>query len=232
VPSLVERAWRTKLACTVGVLIYYVGGYFALNRRAVDRLYDVPRVPLLDDLPLVPWTVVVYNSVFLQAVLAIWLLADARKVKRHALAMLVAFSLTYLVFALVPTQIARVPLPEGESPWLQALRVVRTVDRPATCFPSLHVVSATLATLAHAGSALGLGFLVWTLAIAVSTLTIGQHVVLDLPSAALVAWLGYRVARRLLDRPGQRPGDGGTASSQSLWTNRASSSAASASRAE
>jgi len=196
-PPLFFRAWKAKSACAAGVVAYYIVGYFTLNRFPFQTYHDVLKVPFLDDLPLIPWTTVVYNSVFILAALGIGLLPDERAVKRYFVSVMIAYSLNYVFFALYPTQIIRDPLPESGSMWLWALQLTRDADGPYTCFPSLHLTNCTLVVIGHWHTRYGRWFLFWTLAIAVSTLTTDQHLFLDLPAGAVVAGLGAFLASKL-----------------------------------
>lgn len=195
---LLARAWKAKLACTFGVLAYYLVGYFVLNRFPFEHYHDVPQVSLLDDLPIIPWTIIVYNSVFVLGALAIWLLPDAKTVKVYFLSVLISYTINYLFFAVYPTRIQRSPIPAGDSLWLLGLRITRHLDDPYTCFPSLHITNCTLGVLALWKTRYGKWFLLWTVTIALSTLTVDQHLFLDLPAGAAVAIMGTWMARRLL----------------------------------
>ena len=194
---LILRAWKAKAVCAAGVLAYYIVGYFTLNRLPLQAYHDVLKVPFFDDLPIVPWTTVVYNSVFLLGGLGIGLLPDARAVKRYFVSVVLAYTLNYVFFALYPTRIVQDPLPDSGSMWLWALRLTRIVDGPYTCFPSLHLTNCTLVVIGHWYTRYGRWFLLWTLAIAVSTLTTDQHLFLDLPAGAVVAGLGAFLASKV-----------------------------------
>ena len=196
--TLFLKAWRAKIACTLGILGYYLVGYFGLNRFPFETYHDVPRVPFFDDLPIIPWTIVVYNSVFILGALGIWLLPDREKIRLYFVSVLLAYTVNYLFFAFVPTHIERAPVPEEGSMWLWAIRLTRSIDGPYTCFPSLHITNCTVAVIGLWGSRYGRWFLAWTVAIALSTLTTDQHLFLDLPAGAAVACAGAALARRIL----------------------------------
>jgi hypothetical protein len=198
VTPLIARAWRAKLACTLAILGYYAAGYFVLNRIPFEEYHDVPAVPVIDDLPLIPWTILVYNSVFVLGALGIWMLPDARTVQRYFVSVVVAYTINYLFFALIPTRIHRAPLPEDDGFFLWAMARIRDIDKPYTCFPSLHMTNSGLVVIALWRTKLGPWFLLWTLAIAVSTLTTDQHLFLDLPAGILVALVGHAVGRRVV----------------------------------
>ena len=197
---LIRRAWKVKAAVTACILAYYIAGYFSLNRIPFKEYHDVPRVPVLDDLSLIPWTIAVYNSVFVLGALGIWLLPDARSAWRYLSAVILSYTLNYIFFALYPTRIGRLPIPEDGSLWAWGLKTTRLVDAPHTCFPSLHITNCALATLALWGTRLRWLFLGWTLAISLGTLTTSQHVFLDLPAGAVVAFLGRGMAEAIFRR--------------------------------
>lgn len=183
----------------LAILAYNVAGYFTLNRLEVERL-EVPRIPFLDEAPLLPWTILVYLSSYLQVGAAILLLESRREVWRYAFSTFIAFTMTFTIFALLPTRMSRTPLPAGASLWRWGLELTRALDEPHTCLPSLHVVSCVLAALSVRRRVLRRVFLFWSLAICASTLTTSQHVFLDLPSGALVGLLGH-AAGRVLQAP-------------------------------
>jgi hypothetical protein len=194
------RAWKVKVAVTACILAYYIAGYFSLNRIPFGDYHDVPRVPVLDDVPLIPWTILVYNSVFILGALGIWLLPDAGSLWRYLLSVILSYTVNYVFFAVYPTRIDRVPLIDDGSLWLWGMKTTRLIDTPHTCFPSLHITNCVLATLGLWGTRLKWWLLAWTLAISVSTLTTSQHVFLDLPAGAAVAFLGRGMAEVLLRR--------------------------------
>jgi hypothetical protein len=208
-PPLLLRAWRAKTAVTAAVLTYYLAGYFGLNRFPFGSFHAVPALPVLDELPFLLWTFPVYNSVFVLCALGIWLLPDAAAARGYLLSVLAAYTLNFACFALFPSAIERPPLPDTGSAWLWLARLTQAVDRPATCFPSLHIASVTVALLWHRGSPQGPWLLVWALAIAAATLTTKQHLFLDLPAGALVGLAGHAAAGRRRRRRGAGGGPGG-----------------------
>ena len=202
---LLFRAWKAKAVITLLILVYYILGYFSLNRAPFFKYYDVPKVLALDSVPLLPWTILIYNSVFVLSGLGIWLLPDARAARRYFFSVLISYTVNYLFFAFLPTRMERAPIPEVRSLWLWGLRLTREIDAPHTCFPSLHINNCVLATLGLWGTRYQWWFLAWTLAICASTLTTGQHIFLDLPAGAAVALLGKAVSSAIIAR---RPSQG------------------------
>jgi membrane-associated phospholipid phosphatase len=205
--GVILLVWRMKLAASGAILLYYFAGYFTLNRIEFPRYYMVPRTPL-DDLPFLPWSFAVYNSVFILGTLGIWMHRGAGQVKRYLAAVLIGYTVNYAFFALVPTEIERPPAPQTGSMWTWLVELTQAADRPHTCFPSLHMTNCFLAVFAYWRTRAGLWLLGWTLVIAASTLTTKQHYFWDLPAGAAVAagaaWLAGRVASR-----GESTVDGG-----------------------
>jgi membrane-associated phospholipid phosphatase len=84
---------------------------------------------------------------------------------------------------------------------------VYSVDKPANCFPSLHVIFAVLG--AHLIARAGVGcagrwfWCAFAVAVSVTTVTSGQHYFIDVPGGVAVALAGYTVGRWLV--PPARP---------------------------
>ena len=204
--------WRAKLIASLIILAYYLLGYFSLNRLSLGLWWVIPRTPA-DQLPVIPWTITVYHSVFVLAPLAIWWQASFRSLRTYTIAVLFSYTLNFALFAAFPSLIYR-PWPQEPSWWDWAIELTRAADRPTTCFPSLHMTNCFVAVFSYRGTRFGKVLWVWSLLIAASTLTTGQHVFLDLPAGALTAllgtWMAERVGRDLSDAPGHdvsRPGD-------------------------
>jgi hypothetical protein len=187
-----RRELRAKLACAAALLAYDAAGYMLLNRVAPGRRLELPRLSVLDDAPIVPWTIVLYVSVWHLVGAAILLLPDLESVKRYFRASVLAFTATFVLFLALPTRMERPPLPECGPLWLWACELTRAIDLPHTCFPSLHVVKCVLPVLAVWGTRAAGAFALWGLAIAASTLTTGQHLFIDIPAGALVAYGSWR----------------------------------------
>jgi len=91
---------------------------------------------------------------------------------------------------------------------------VLSVDKPANCFPSLHVIFAVLGAylIDRAGVDRGARWFWWAFAAAVSvtTVTSGQHYFIDVPGGIAVALAGYFVGHWLVPSacPHPRPARG------------------------
>jgi membrane-associated phospholipid phosphatase len=118
----------------------------------------------------------------------------------YALASLVMFA----IFLGVPVGMHR-PEYAGAGLGERLMRGVFAVDRETNCFPSGHAVFALLPALlvAHAGAPRWARVATWALAvaIAVTTVTTGQHYYQDVAVGALTALAGFALARRLDPQP-------------------------------
>lgn len=149
-------------------------------------------------IPFLPWTIWVYLSQFALLLAALLLARTDIDRSRAFYAMLLATLLAAIVFLAWPTQLARVPLPQGgftASAW----RLLYLADVPGNCFPSLHVALAVLSAtlLLRTGAIWRLAAPLWVLAIALSTLTTRQHIALDVAGGAVLAPTAWALAGRL-----------------------------------
>lgn len=195
-PPLDRWERSPRLICGAAVLVYGVTGYFILNKLPFQSHHLVPRIHPLDDAPILPWTVILYISLYPFVGLALWLLPDVRSAKRYLAAMLVSVSAAYTFFALWPTRIERAAAPEGAT-WRWALDLLRTIDDPHNCFPSLHATHLVLGLWIAWPTRWRFAAVLWALVIAASTLTTDQHYFLDLPSGAALGLLGIATSRWL-----------------------------------
>jgi membrane-associated phospholipid phosphatase len=201
---LVLVEWKAKAATTAAILAYWTVGYVSLNHLEVDERVAIP-LTFLDDAPFLPWTILVYHSIYVLCGLGIWLHPSRWEERRHLLAVAIAYSINFLFFAIFPTVLERPPLPESDSMWLWLVDLTWKLDAPHTCFPSLHVSNGFVVVCAYWGTRCRYPFLIWTLLICASTLTVRQHFFWDLPSGALIGVIGFLGARRIVRRPTQSP---------------------------
>ncbi len=186
--------WRSKLVVSLAILGYYLVGYFTLNRIAFGDYHIMPTT-VVDEVPIVPWTIVVYYSVFVLATLAIWMHESVAALRRYALSVFFAYTMNYFLFASYPTILHR-PAVLDETIWQWAFDWTRAVDTPTTGFPSLHMTNCFVAMISYGRTRTGILLWIWSMCIAASTLTTGQHVFWDLPAGAVVGLIGCWAADR------------------------------------
>jgi membrane-associated phospholipid phosphatase len=187
---LIERS-RLGRALLIGYLafstVYLACGHWHLR----PPLLLEPGV-LDTSIPFLPWTLWIYLSQFVLLMTALACARDDHDRSRTYYAMLVATLVAALVFLAWPTKLERPPV-TGQGLTEIAWRLLYLSDTPTNCFPSLHVALALLsaAALVRRGAGWRLAAPVWAAAIALSTLTTRQHVVLDIAGGFLLAPMAW-----------------------------------------
>jgi membrane-associated phospholipid phosphatase len=176
--------------------------YILVGMAVHGRPATVPAIWIDRALPLRPEWSLVYLSLFLAALLPVFVIHQQEHVHRTILAFLAAWLIGLACFLLFPTVSSRPkpPLGEGFNDWL--LRAIYSSDVKYNCLPSLHVAQVYIAALScnivHRG--VGRAALVWATLVAVSTLFTKQHYVLDVITGFLLGagcyWAFLRDFRR------------------------------------
>jgi membrane-associated phospholipid phosphatase len=145
--------------------------------------------------PFVPATVWIYMSDYLLVASAFLLCSTWSEVKRFSRAYFVLLVFGSAVHLLWPTTFPREWFPiEGEGFTLRVFQLLRQVDLPTSCMPSMHVAGSYLAafSLWRKPRAVFTLWTSWATAVAVSTLTAKQHYLVDVIAGLLLAgafWL-------------------------------------------
>ncbi|HZK28640.1 MAG TPA: phosphatase PAP2 family protein [Clostridia bacterium] len=163
-------------------------------------------------IPLLPWTVLIYHSwaPLIIVLIVFYLLRDRGLFRRYVLAMIVGQLLANVSFLFFQTM---VPRPEAQVSqatdiFSRILGLTYGVDNPYCGFPSIHVLLCTLTILfvwqlKDAKTWFKILVSLYFTAVAISTVTTKQHVVLDIPGGivyALVAFLLTKSLIRLIER--------------------------------
>jgi membrane-associated phospholipid phosphatase len=201
-------AARLLLLASYGALWW--AAYTFINAHGADPARAIRFTRPCDVVPGViqPWTAVVY--VFGGLALPLlpfyynWRWPQFRFVLT---AYAVSAALAFVCYWVWPVNIVRPPFDgPGLGNWL--MRQVVSADGDANCIPSSHVTYAVLAAIlvGHGGAGRPIRVLTWALAAAVcaTTVTTGQHYLLDVAGGGAAAVLGYVIARWLL--PGRGAG--------------------------
>jgi membrane-associated phospholipid phosphatase len=165
--------------------------------------------------PLIPWMIVPYLTLFTAYWVPLFLIPATgfAALTRQSLFVILVSG---LVFWVMPTQSGFAPQsPTATFGPLFAL--MGAIDRPYNLMPSLHVAGATVVLLASAQFAarpVALGLKLWLALIAVSTLCVHQHHLIDLVTGIGLAL----IARRLF--PVRPPGDAATVQAESRSADR------------
>ena len=194
-----NRLWvATYVGLGVTALYALVG---ALTVRMPAR--HVPLTVVDSMVPFLPWTFWIYGSVYFIYAASCILQDDLFRLRVFLYAYLLATVVSSLIFLALPTTYPREPFPVDPSGWTgAALTWFRLIDPPTNCFPSMHVGSATLATLAFYPTRKKTFwfFSCWTLLIAIGTLTTKQHYFADVLGGLTLALACHRAALAYLQR--------------------------------
>ncbi|HEX4823278.1 MAG TPA: phosphatase PAP2 family protein [Candidatus Polarisedimenticolaceae bacterium] len=209
------RAGTERALLSAAVIALFVTGYFAIGHAiAPESAHDLTsawdrRIPFVD------WTVWIYLWLFPASLLPLFVVRCPRLFRRTIVAYALVIAASLAVFAAYPVTSAHLresagPLDTSRlSPW--AVATIYRLDPPVNLFPSLHLSIALLAALSAwiasrvYGAAIGAGVVL----VAISILTVKQHVLADAAGALVVAGLAYvAVLRTYRPAPGVVPAYG------------------------
>ncbi len=200
VPEITPRN-KIALAVLVGfltVFLYWFAGWVAEARGA----RELPLSAIDRAIPLMPWTVWIYLSIYFVYAASCILQNDLEIYRKFLKSYLIAYFGSTVFFLLFPTTFPRDAFVVRAGPDASVseavLSLFRLWDKPTNCFPSMHVASAVLATLPFRGQRpiLFRVFAVWAVAIGVTTVTTKQHYAADVIAGAGFGWLCHFVAFR------------------------------------
>jgi membrane-associated phospholipid phosphatase len=191
-----------RLLLVLGVLVFFLGGYFGVA-SAVDPLEARSLRTALDDrIPFIADSVFVYALVYIGMLFPVFVVRCPRLLRRVAVAYVVTIAVGLICFALLPvTSVGLRPEIQDSRPDRFALWGIKTLyalDPPVDLFPSLHLAIAVPAALsARKARAIyaGVPFLV-VAAVAVSTCTVKQHFWVDAVGGILLALVTYTLVVR------------------------------------
>jgi hypothetical protein len=157
-------------------------------------------------LPIVAWTTLLYQSIYLTILLSPWLAKTRRDLRRLTISCWMAMIVVFPFYWLVPSVAPRRPVLGSD--WIsRELRLERTTFPPIAAFPSFHVLWAVFLSRMIRPQWVG-----WAYAaiIAVSCITTGQHFIPDVLVAFAISplldepkriWDKLRWVERLLINP-------------------------------
>ncbi|GAK55644.1 hypothetical protein U27_02478 [Candidatus Vecturithrix granuli] len=190
--------WSYKLRL-VGLYVLAFGVFYLYPN--LFPLFEPVYLPLLAidvNIPLVPWTFLIYVSDYVLILLVVILLKEREQFvsfARMAFGVLVGCGLFFLFF---PTVYPLPPYPDVDNLMVAAvMKFIQIVDQPRNCFPSMHVALTSVSSWAMRsfGRKVHLIFWIWTFMIYVSTLTTKQHYALD-----IVGGMGVMLIMILLEK--------------------------------
>ncbi len=177
-------------AAAVNAVLYLVPNHLQLLPAT-----SLPWTRLDAAVPFIPVTVWIYMSDYFLVAGAFFFCSSWAEAKRFARAYFVLLLFGSTVHLLWPTTFPREWFPVlGDGVTASVFRLLRQIDLPTSCMPSMHVAGSYLAafSLWRKRRAVFTGWTSWATAVAVSTLTAKQHYLVDVIAGALLAgafWL-------------------------------------------
>ena len=195
---LFSTRWRLLLppaALLWNQLVYWGGAALAETRHHYQFSTALDRA-----IPLIPWTVCIYFGCY-----AFWALhyclcaAVPLRARRFFTADFIAKGVCFVFFVGLPTTMAR-PAVQGLNVCESLVRALYILDAPVNLFPSIHCLNSWLCwASARDIPAFSHGYKAFALcaavAVCVSTLTLRQHVLLDVAGGILLAEVCWRLAK-------------------------------------
>jgi len=186
------------LACLGAVALAYVVfcvTYLPINAFTEGRVTHTLFLPGERAIPLVPGFEFAYLLGYVLPLVVVWRRPDAARLMRLTRAFGVTLAGAYTTYLLYPVYL---PRPELFGPSLATrLLALEYLDKPYNHFPSLHVALAILVALGCSDDRHMRWWLPAVVAImAVSTIFVKQHYILDVLAAAVLAPLAWRLAGR------------------------------------
>jgi len=143
--------------------------------------------------PFEPSFVFLYICVYTFYLLPYFHASRIGTIYRLALGTVVMLLISYVVFLSMPVTFPRPELPQGPELPVWVMRIVHGQDPPWNCLPSTHCAVAMLAALAvlETSRRMGLWAILTAVSIAVSTVFIKQHYIVDAVAGFALAGLTY-----------------------------------------
>ncbi len=186
-----KKMYISSLVSLIGMALYLF-----FNRIYFFRPQELPLLWPDEAIPLWADSVWIYISVYLMYALTYFMTKDLLNLCKYLYASLFQVIVSIFIFMMWPTIYPRhlYPLPtelNGATEFIFSL--IRNIDTPASCCPSLHVSTAFLTSfvfLEEQKEKFPL-FFAWAIIISFSTLSTKQHYFLDVLGGFTVAILSY-----------------------------------------
>jgi membrane-associated phospholipid phosphatase len=173
--------------------------YFIPQQWPLTEAVELPLTALDRAIPFWPVTALLYFGTFVFLVVSFLAQPDHEQRTRFLYANVLAQIVGTVIFVFWPVSYPRelFPLPDTAGALgAQLLGFMRAMDTPVNCLPSLHVSTTTLCVLAVSGRRWFGAAVVIGLAMAISTLTVKQHYVVDvlagMGQGAAAWWICFR----------------------------------------
>lgn len=172
-------------------LIHIYLNVYRVNTKEIATALD-SMIPFVSAfvVPYLYWFIYVFAGLLYLA------FTDGKKYYGLLTSIVTGMLISFVIFYFYPTTVTR-PEVVGGGIFNYAMRVVYVSDNPYNCFPSIHVLNATLVSMFLMSKEKSFSFNMWALLscviINLSTMFTKQHVVLDVISGMTIAVIMYLV---------------------------------------
>ena len=175
--NLLKKSTFKNLFLYIGITLIYIAPYAIVDHLPIHR-HVAPFILGESHIPFLPWTFIIYFSIYFQYLLVIWG-ASSRQLRRVFAPFVGIVIISLAAFIIWPIEFPRYLYPSTNS----LMNFFRLIDGAGNCFPSLHV-SVTIflaACYSEISTSHFKKFLMWlwAFAIIVSVLTTKQHYLID-----------------------------------------------------
>lgn len=179
-------------------LFAIIPGYLVIGSIVSGGPLHAPEMALDRAMPIDPAWSMVYVSLFLAALLPVFVVHQQELIRRVVLAYLSIWLVAYAFFLAYPTIAPQHAEVIGDGFNAVALRAIHDADVQYNCFPSLHVGQCFLAALTCYSVHRGVGIVagLWAALVGVSTLYTKQHYFVDVVAGVVLAFVAYLVFLR------------------------------------
>lgn len=181
-PSRVER-----IRCYLIVLLPWFLIYEAFVVLGVPPDAKIAYLPFECRLPVLPWTEIVYSSVFVVVLLVPWMVRTRHDLRLFSSRSLLAMVIVFPLYLAVPLVAPSRPF-AASGFWGEWQNLDRWHDSAAAAFPSYHVVWAFIAAEALARTPWQKRlWRTWAVLVSASCVTTGMHALTDVVAGLLVS---------------------------------------------
>jgi len=186
---------QSRWLMLIVIVVVFCIAYLGTNHLNFIAPHYLPMTNFDKMIPFLPWTVFIYLSAFLMVGAAVLLFNKKEKdYGRGVFGIIFLLLLQGAVFVVFPTAYPRPLLPADVS-WLShmAYDLLTFIETSRDCFPSDHIAMTVFVSLVlwRRGRLLGGISFFWTILVAISTLTLKQHYIVDVFAGITVAAITY-----------------------------------------
>ena len=181
--------------------------YFFTNHFQFFPELPLPRLQIDRQIPYLSWTIIIYLSYYPLMVLPMLLCKDEDVFSKMFRGYAWILALSTIFFFFFPTRICRANIPMAKDFFTQyPCRLILSLDTEYNACPSLHVACSLIGAftyLWHGKYWPGLLFLPWAILVIISTLTIKQHLFIDVVGGITLALIVLIGVNAFSSKPSQ-----------------------------